>query len=80
MTEREIYITLAIRHVTVWDPVYSKGIKEKVKHFSHAYEIGMWKYDGHPTTPGGDCRFECSSCWDKYMKKFIHDKEDRCDL
>ena len=51
MTEREIYITLAIRHVCVGDPIYNKGIKEKVRYFSHAYKLGNWKYNGHPTPP-----------------------------
>ena len=80
MTEREIYITLAMRHVSMGDPIYNKGIKEKVRYFSHTYKLGNWKYNGHPTPPGHDCFFNCSSCWDKYMKEFIHDKEDQCNL
>ena len=40
MTEREIYITLAMRHVSVGDQIYNKGIKEKVRYISHAYKNG----------------------------------------
>ena len=79
MTEREIYITLAIRHVCVGDPIYNKGIKEKVRYFSHAYKLGNWKYNGHPTYGCGYCG-DCSQCWDKYMKIFIQNKEDQCNL
>lgn len=79
MTEREIYITLAMRHVRVGDPPYTEGIKEKVRYFSHAYKLGRWKYNGHPT-PVGYCCFDCTLCWDKHMKKFIYDKEDHCNL
>lgn len=79
MTEREIYITLAMRNVRVVDSVYSKGIKERVKHFSHAYESGDWKYDGHPTYECNYCG-GCRQCWDKYMKIFIQNKEDHCNL
>lgn len=79
MTEREIYITLAMRHVSMGDPVYSKGIKERVKHFSHAYESRDWKHDGHPTYGYNHCG-NCRQCWDKYIKMFIQNKEDQCNL
>lgn len=79
MTEREIYITLAIRHVCVWDPIYNKEVKEKVKYFRHTYKSGNWKRHGHPT-PVGDCCSNCSLCWEKHIKKFIYDKEDHCNL
>ena len=79
MTEREIYITLAMRHVSMGDPVYSKGIKERVKHFRHAYESRDWKHDGHPTYGCNYCG-NCRQCWDKYIKMFIQNKEDQCNL
>ena len=79
MTEREIYITLEMRHVSMGDPVYSKGIKERVKHFSHAYESRDWKHDGHPTYGCNYCG-NCRQCWDKYIKMFIQNKEAQCNL
>lgn len=79
MTEREIYITLAIRHIRVGDQVFDKGLKEKVKYFSHAYKNGDWKFTGHPTY---ECDYYvgCRQCWDNYMKIFIQNKEDHCNL
>ena len=79
MTEREIYITLVMRHVHGVDQVFGKGLKEKVKYFSHAYESGDWKLTGHPTYECDYC-VNCSQCWDKYMKIFIQNKEDQCNL
>lgn len=79
MTEREIYITLAIRNVHGVDQVFGKGLKEKVKYFSHAYKNGDWKFTGHPTYEC-DHYVGCRQCWDKYMKIFIQNKEDQCNL
>ena len=83
MTEREIYITLAMRHVFNTDIVYnlsfSKRLGKFIKRYKESEKSRYWKLYGHPMNIT-HCNYNCIDCWNRYMKEFVDNGEDRCDL
>ena len=87
MTGREIYITLAMRYVTNTDIIYSLPFSKRLGKFIKRYKeseiegVGSrhWKLYGHPMSVI-HCNYNCIDCWNRCMKEFVDNGEDRCDL
>jgi hypothetical protein len=83
MTECEIYMTLAMRHIYDSDYARPLKIKDRVKYFASMYKnrkaTKSWVFCGHPVTLPF-CHFECHGCWEHWMKEFTDNKQDRCNL
>lgn len=82
MTECEMYITLAIRHLKVnRDPRGRMTPMEQVKCFARIYKTQVWENCGHPCEIGlRACRMTCARCWEEHIKEFIEKGLDYCNL
>lgn len=83
MTECEMYITLAMRHVFNTDIVYnlsfSKRLGKFIKRYKESKGSRYWKLYGHPMNVM-HCNYNCIDCWNRCTKEFVDNGEDRCDL